>query len=76
MSQFYPLKIKEIIRETSQAVSLSFEIPENFRNEESKHSDKGDPMYPCRRFFRLILVQRLESKHHSATHVVQLIVLL
>ncbi|CAL68220.1 ferredoxin--NADP reductase [Christiangramia forsetii] len=33
MSQFYPLKIKEIIRETSQAVSLSFEIPENLKEE-------------------------------------------
>ncbi|MDR5591390.1 ferredoxin--NADP reductase [Christiangramia sp. SM2212] len=31
MSQFYPLKIKEIIRETSQAVSLSFEIPANLK---------------------------------------------
>lgn len=29
MSTFFPLKIKEVIRETSQAVSLSFEIPEN-----------------------------------------------
>ncbi|WP_300433654.1 ferredoxin--NADP reductase [Christiangramia sp.] len=29
MSQFYPLKLKEIIRETPQAVSLSFEIPQN-----------------------------------------------
>ncbi|MCM4159193.1 ferredoxin--NADP reductase [Antarcticibacterium flavum] len=27
MSQFYPLKIKEVIRETTEAVSLSFEIP-------------------------------------------------
>ncbi|SDS38824.1 ferredoxin--NADP reductase [Gramella sp. MAR_2010_147] len=33
MSQFYPLKIKEIIRETSQAVSLSFEIPEKLKEE-------------------------------------------
>lgn len=33
MSKFYPLKIKEIIRETSQAVSLSFEIPENLKEE-------------------------------------------
>lgn len=33
MSTFYPLKIKEIIRETSQAVSLSFEIPEKLREE-------------------------------------------
>ncbi len=33
MSKFYPLKIKEIIRETPQAVSLSFEIPENLKEE-------------------------------------------
>lgn len=33
MSKFYPLKIKEIIRETSQAVSLSFDIPENLKEE-------------------------------------------
>ena len=33
MSNFYPLKIKEIIRETSQAVSLSFDIPENLKEE-------------------------------------------
>ncbi len=33
MSTFYPLKIKEIIRETPQAVSLSFEIPENLKEE-------------------------------------------
>jgi len=33
MSQFYPLKIKEIIRETSQAVSLSFEIPQDLKEE-------------------------------------------
>ena len=33
MSKFYPLKIKEIIRETSQAVSISFEIPENLEEE-------------------------------------------
>lgn len=33
MSKFYPLKIKEIIRETSQAVSISFEIPENLKDE-------------------------------------------
>ncbi|MCM4155027.1 ferredoxin--NADP reductase [Gramella sp. AN32] len=33
MNQFYPLKIKEIIRETPQAVSLSFEIPENLKEE-------------------------------------------
>ncbi|MCP9199324.1 ferredoxin--NADP reductase [Gramella sp. GC03-9] len=32
MSKFYPLKIKEIIRETSQAVSISFEIPENLKD--------------------------------------------
>ncbi len=29
MSKFYALKIKEIIRETPEAVSISFEIPEN-----------------------------------------------
>ncbi|TBW27756.1 ferredoxin--NADP reductase [Gramella sp. KN1008] len=33
MAKFYPLKIKEIIRETAQAVSLSFEIPDNLREE-------------------------------------------
>ncbi|MCG9971393.1 ferredoxin--NADP reductase [Christiangramia crocea] len=33
MNKFYPLKIKEIIRETSQAVSISFEIPENLKEE-------------------------------------------
>jgi len=33
MSNFYPLKIKEIIRETPQAVSLSFDIPENLKKE-------------------------------------------
>lgn len=33
MSKFHPLKIKEIIRETSQAVSISFEIPENLKEE-------------------------------------------
>ena len=33
MSNFYPLKIKEVIRETEQAVSLSFEIPENLKEE-------------------------------------------
>lgn len=33
MNKFHPFKIKEIIRETSQAVSLSFEIPENLQNE-------------------------------------------
>lgn len=31
MSQFYALKIKEVIRETPEAVSLSFEIPENLQ---------------------------------------------
>jgi ring-1,2-phenylacetyl-CoA epoxidase subunit PaaE len=31
MSQFYPLKIKEVIRETPEAVSLSFEIPTDLR---------------------------------------------
>jgi ring-1,2-phenylacetyl-CoA epoxidase subunit PaaE len=31
MSQFYPLKIKEVIRETPEAVSLSFEIPSNLK---------------------------------------------
>lgn len=33
MSKFYPLKIKEVIRETEQAVSLSFEIPDNLKEE-------------------------------------------
>ncbi|MDT0685493.1 ferredoxin--NADP reductase [Autumnicola psychrophila] len=33
MSQFYPLKIKEIIRETPQAVSISFEIPQDLIEE-------------------------------------------
>lgn len=33
MSKFYPLKIKEIIRETSQAVSISFDIPDNLQEE-------------------------------------------
>ncbi|APG60821.1 ferredoxin--NADP reductase [Christiangramia salexigens] len=33
MSKFYPLKIKEIIRETAQAVSLSFDIPEELKDE-------------------------------------------
>ncbi|MBJ7880743.1 ferredoxin--NADP reductase [Gelidibacter salicanalis] len=33
MNTFHPFKIKEIIRETSKAVSLSFEIPENLQNE-------------------------------------------
>lgn len=31
MSKFYPLKVKEIIRETPEAVSISFDIPENLR---------------------------------------------
>lgn len=31
MSQFYPLKIKEVIRETPEAVSLSFEIPTDLK---------------------------------------------
>lgn len=31
MSNFYPLKVKEIIRETPEAVSISFEIPEDLR---------------------------------------------
>ncbi len=29
MKKFHSFKIKEIIRETPQAVTLSFEIPEN-----------------------------------------------
>jgi len=33
MSAFFPLKIKDVIRETSQAVSLAFEIPENLKPE-------------------------------------------
>ncbi|MBZ9630882.1 ferredoxin--NADP reductase [Salegentibacter sp. LM13S] len=33
MSQFFPLEIKEVIRETPQAVSLSFKIPENLKEE-------------------------------------------
>src|SRR5690554_7312288 len=33
MSTFLPLKIKEVIRETSQAVSLSFEIPDNLKSD-------------------------------------------
>lgn len=33
MNAFYSLKIKEVIRETSQAVSLDFEIPENLKSE-------------------------------------------
>ena len=33
MSQFYPLTIKKVIRETPQAVSLEFEIPENLKSQ-------------------------------------------
>ena len=33
MSAFYPLRIKEVVRETPQAVSLSFEIPQNLKSE-------------------------------------------
>lgn len=33
MSKFFPLKVKDVIRETSQAVSLEFEIPENLKSE-------------------------------------------
>ena len=33
MSSFFPLKIKDVIRETSQAVSLAFEIPQNLKAE-------------------------------------------
>ncbi|WP_417884635.1 2Fe-2S iron-sulfur cluster-binding protein [Zunongwangia sp.] len=33
MNTFHTLKIKEVIRETPQAVSLSFEIPANLQNE-------------------------------------------
>ncbi|MFD1094488.1 2Fe-2S iron-sulfur cluster-binding protein [Salegentibacter chungangensis] len=33
MSKFYPLRVKEVIRETSQAVSISFEIPEDLKEE-------------------------------------------
>lgn len=33
MSKFFPLKIKEVIRETPQAVSLEFEIPEELKSE-------------------------------------------
>ena len=33
MSKFFPLKIKDVIRETEQAVSLEFEIPENLKQE-------------------------------------------
>lgn len=31
MSNFYPLKVKEIIRETPEAVSISFEIPNDLK---------------------------------------------
>lgn len=33
MSKFFPLKIKNIIRETEQAVSLEFEIPQEIKTE-------------------------------------------
>ena len=33
MSTFFPLEIKEVIRETPQAVSLSFNIPQNLKEE-------------------------------------------
>ena len=33
MRTFFPLEIKELIRETPQAVSLSFNIPENLKEE-------------------------------------------
>lgn len=33
MSKFFPLKVKDVVRETSQAVSLEFEIPENLKSE-------------------------------------------
>ena len=33
MSKFFPLKIKEVIRETEQAVSLEFEIPKDLKQE-------------------------------------------
>ncbi|MFD0977208.1 2Fe-2S iron-sulfur cluster-binding protein [Salinimicrobium gaetbulicola] len=33
MSKFFPLKIKDVIRETSQAVSLEFEIPQELKSE-------------------------------------------
>ena len=33
MSKFFPLKIKNIIRETEQAVSLEFEIPQELKSE-------------------------------------------
>lgn len=39
MSNFHPLKIKEIIRETPEAVSISFEIPENLK--ETFHFSAG-----------------------------------
>ncbi len=31
MNKYYPLKVKEIIRETPEAVSISFDIPEDLR---------------------------------------------
>ena len=33
MSSFYPIKIKQIIRETSQAVSVSFDIPDELKDQ-------------------------------------------
>lgn len=33
MNKFFPLKIKDVIRETSQAVSLEFEIPEDLKEQ-------------------------------------------
>lgn len=33
MSKFFPLKIKDVIRETEQAVSLEFEIPQDLKEE-------------------------------------------
>ncbi|MDT0675349.1 ferredoxin--NADP reductase [Autumnicola musiva] len=33
MSKFYPLKVKEVIRETPRAVSISFEIPQDLKEE-------------------------------------------
>lgn len=33
MSKFFPLKIKNVIRETEQAVSLEFEIPQELKSE-------------------------------------------
>jgi len=33
MSKFFPLRIKNIIRETTQAVSLEFEIPQELKSE-------------------------------------------